>query len=907
MAAHFARNLSTGLILDSFGTNPRGQSLSGSNPCGADLQVRYKVQSRSGALAPEAPSRGPEFRTYITILAAAFSAIILALTISTSAQSLPETVEAINRARVTTRILFITAHPDDEWASLLTYLSRGLNADVALLTITRGQGGQNAIGPEQGAELGVIRTEELLAAGKRYGVRQFFTRAMDTGYVKTPEQAQKIWGGVALEDMVRVIRTFRPQVVINGWAGVHGGHGHHQQSGILTPQAIAAAADPKMFPEQIPEGLPAWKVTLDLRPARDPNVTGAVPIPINDVSPLWGKSYVDMGMEGHAQHRSQGTPSFFGNPFFRRPVSLVRENEKGDPAGSFEPKLLAESLGSLAEAFPSYREILGPSLNQTSAHLEAARRAALALNRSDAAKGLADAAKEIAKLREQVSRQNENGSAQLLWQLERVTEKIDLALHDDIALPMIVEADRHELVAGEEFSVDVSLLGKPAVPVKYTVDPSSLLVPKGWNVTVDKGAGGNAEGNKAEGDKNYKFKVEIPARATPPSSPGDVILPYPPPLVRIAPRIEIDGYSFAVPRTVDSMKATTTGIDTYPLELVPAVTLTPDPQQIMVPAERASQPLTLLTRVRYHGTKPAKVSVGLDAPKGWQLQPIAPLDFSGAGDQLIRFSVTPSANVAAGAYPLHPFAQLDGEKFTTSLEPIPALPTRDWSEPADVTVHVLNLAVPAHLRIGYVAASNDPIPDTLRQIGIQVDLLDEVALAFEDLSRYDAIVVGIRAYDLRPDLMRSNRRLLDYVQQGGSLVVQYQRDPQWVSAMPYTATMPGQTSRVTDANSPVHFLAPDNPLLNSPNKITLADFEGWDQERGLYFLGTFDSHHQPVLGLTDPGEPETNGSLVYARYGKGVYIYTGLSFFRELPAGVPGAYRLFVNLLSQTQHAAPHD
>jgi hypothetical protein len=377
--------------------------------------------------------------------------------------------------------------------------------------------------------------------------------------------------------------------------------------------------------------------------------------------------------------------------------------------------------------------------------------------------------------------------------------------------------------------------------------------------------------------------------------------------VRIAPRIEIDGYSFAVPRTVDSMKATTTGIDTYPLELVPAVTLTPDPQQIMVPAERASRTLTLLTRVRYHGTKPAKVSVGLHAPKGWELQPIAPLDFSGPGDQLIRFSVTPSANVAAGAYPLHPFAQLDGQKFTTSLEPIPSLPTRDWSEPADVTVHVLNLAVPAHLRVGYVAASNDPIPDTLRQIGIQVDLLDEVALAFEDLSRYDAIVVGIRAYDLRPDLMRSNRRLLDYVQQGGSLIVQYQRDPQWVSAMPYTATMPSQTSRVTDANSPVHFLAPDNPLLNSPNKITLADFEGWDQERGLYFLGTFDSHYQPVLGLTDPGEPETNGSLVYAHYGKGIYIYTGLSFFRELPAGVPGAYRLFVNLLSQTQHAQAHD
>jgi LmbE family N-acetylglucosaminyl deacetylase len=877
---------------------------------GSELQLRHNAQPRSRALAPEVQSYRRRIRAFITAFAFFLLAPEFAPSLfSTSAQSLPETVEAIDKARSNTRILFITAHPDDEWASLLTYLSRGLNADVGLLTITRGQGGQNAIGPEQGAELGVIRTEELLAADKHYGVRQFFTRAMDTGYVKTPEQAQKIWGGVALEDMVRVIRTFRPQVVINGWGGVHGGHGHHQESGILTPQAVAAAADPKMFPEQIAEGLPAWRVPLDLRVARD-NLSGAIDLPINDVSPLWGKSYVDMGMEGHAQHRSQGTPSFFGNPFFRRPVSLVREDAKGDPAGTFDAKLLAEPLRSLGEAFPSYRDILAPSLSQVETHLEAARGAALALHRSDAAKDLAEAAKEIATLQDEISKEKKDDAAQLLWELERGREKIDLALNDDIALPMIVEADRHELSVEESFSVDVSFLGKPAVPVKYTVDASSLLVPKGWNVAIDQ--------NGSDG-KEYKFKVEIPAGAKAPSSPGDVILPYPPPLVRIAPKIEIDDYSFAFAQTVESMKATTTGILTYPLELVPDVTLTPDPQQIMVPAERASQPVTLLVRVRYHGTQRAKVTVRLGAPEGWQVQADAsqriwfatngaiPLDFSTAGDELIRFSVIPSANTAPGAYLLHPQAQIGRisgvEKFTTSLEPIPTLPTHDWSEPADVTVHVLNLIVPAHLRVGYVAASNDPIPDTLRQIGIQVDMLDEVALAFEDLSRYDAIVVGIRAYDLRPDLMRSNRRLLDYVQQGGSLVVQYQRDPQWVSAMPYTATMPGQTSRVTDANSPVHFLAPDSPLLNSPNKITLADFEGWDQERGLYFLGTFDSQYEPVLGLTDPGEPETKGSLVYARFGKGVYIYTGLSFFRELPSGVPGAYRLFVNLLSQTQHA----
>jgi LmbE family N-acetylglucosaminyl deacetylase len=871
--------------------------------CGSPLQGRHKGPDVSGALAPEVPSRRAKSRALGLLLSALVPVATIA--VSTSAQSLPETVEAINKARVSTRILFITAHPDDEWASLLTYLSRGLNADVALLTITRGQGGQNAIGPEQGAELGTIRTEELLAADKHYGVRQFFTRAMDTGYVKTPEQAQKIWGGVALEDMVRVIRTFRPQVVINGWGGVHGGHGHHQESGILTPQAVAAAAEPKMFPEQIAEGLPAWTVPLEVRPARENNVAGAVPLPINDVSPLWGKSYVDMGMEGHAQHRSQGTPSFFGNPFFRRPVSLVRENEKGDPVGGFDAKLLAEPLPSLSEKFPQFREALAPALSNASAKLEAARKEALALDRTAAAHSLAEAGKEIEQLRNKLSSQK--AATQLVWELDQVKEKIDLALNDDVALPVLADADRHELVAGENFSVEINFLGQPAVPLDFSLDKKNVLVPSGWNAEVQK----NGEG------RNYKVTIGIPATAAPPDSPADAILPYPTALVRVAPRVEIAGYSFAVPRTVDSMKAATTGIETYPLELVPAVTLTPDPQQIMVPAERASQPVTLVARVRYHGTKPEKVRVGVDVSSSWQVLPeglfyiagdgLIHLSFSGPGDQLIRFTVTPPAHVAPGAYPLHPFAQLDGQKFTTSLEPIPSLPTRDWSEPADVTVHVLNLVVPAHLRVGYVAASNDPIPDTLRQIGIQVDMLDEVALAFEDLSRYNAIVVGIRAYDLRPDLMRSNPRLLDYVQQGGSLIVQYQRDPDWVSAMPYPAKMPPQTSRVTDANSPVHFLAPDSPLLNSPNKITLADFEGWEQERGLYFLGSFDSHYQPVLGLTDAGEPETNGSLVYARYGKGVYIYTGLSFFRELPSGIPGAYRLFVNLLSQTQQGAAHD
>jgi LmbE family N-acetylglucosaminyl deacetylase len=815
-----------------------------------------------------------------------------------SAQSLPETVEAINKSRVSTRILFITAHPDDEWSSLLTYLSRGLNADVALLTITRGQGGQNAIGPEQGGPLGVIRTAELLAAGKFYGVRQFFTRAPDTGYLKTPEQAAKIWGDVALEDMVRVLRIFRPSVVINGWGGVRGGHGHHQESGILTPQAVAAAADPKMFPQQIAEGLAPWKVSLVVRPARGSTI-GAVELPTNDVSPLWGKSYVEMGMEGHANHRSQGTPAFFGNAFFRRPVYLIRENEKGDPAGGFDAKLLAEPIATLASRLPSFQTLIAPALARADEQLAAARKSALTLDRPSAAKSLAEAGNAVAGLRQQISKRDGAEAAGAVWELDQLRKKIDRTLVDDVALTILAQAERHELVAGESFTVEVTLPGRSAVPVKWTLDKSNLLLPPGWTATP---------GDSKE-PSIYHFTVSIPADAKPPSSPGDAILPYPPPLVRVELRVNLDGYSFPIAQPVESVETATTGIHAYSLELVPAVTLTVDPQHVMVPLERAVEPVKLLARVRYHGTQAAKVAVGLDTPQGWSAQPIESLDFKGPGDQLIRFVVTPPARPPAGAYDLKPHAKLGDKVFRTSLEPIPTLPTRNWSEPAEAAIHVMDLAVPAHLHVGYVAAENDPLPEILRQIGIQVDLLDEVALAFGDLDRYDSIVVGIRAYELRPDLSRSNQRLLDYVHRGGSLVVQFQHDfsPGENFPAPYPAKLPENTSRVTDANSPVRFLTPDNLLLNSPNRITLADFGGWVQERGLYFWGTYDSHYQAVLGLKDPGESEATGALLYARYGKGVYIYTGLSFFRQLPAGVPGAYRLFVNLLSQTQHAAPQN
>ncbi len=824
-----------------------------------------------------------------------------------SAQTLADTVQAISKARVTTRILYVTAHPDDETAGLLAYLSRGLYADVAVLTITRGQGGQNAIGPEQDGPLGVVRTTELLAADSRYGTHQFFTRAVDPGFSKSPDRTMKIWGDqIPLEDMVRVIRMYRPQVVINGWGGVHFGHGQHQASGLLTPQAVADAADPSKFPDQIADGLPAWKVSLELRPGSfgfGPNATrtapGGVTLPVNDVSPLWGQSYVEMGMDGHAQHRSQGTPSFFGNPFFRRPPTLIVEHGQ-DGGGGFDTKALAESISSLADRYAQWQTAMAPTLAAADQDLATASKSALELDRTAAASSLAKAGKEIAGLRQKIASAGGADGAAALWDLDQITKRIDAALVDDIALPVDTQASRHELVADEDFKVDVNFLDKPATPAKWTVDKSSLRLPEGWSAKLDDA---DAQG------RNYHFTVSVPTGAKPPHSPADAVLPFPPALVTLALRMSVDDYDFTLEKAVESAEAQTTALVVYPLELVPAVTMTVEPAQVMVPEKRAAAPVDLLARVRYHGTKPATVSIGLDAPENWSVAPVAPLDFKQAGDQLVRYAVKSPEKIAPGAYALHPYAKLGDETFRTSVEPIPTLPTRNWSQPDDVTVHVLELTVPAGLHIGYIAGENDVLPETLRQVGIQVDLLDEVTLAFGDLSRYDAIVVGIRAYELRPDAMAANPRLLDYVQNGGTLLVLYERDFAWARLLPapFKAEMlsPNSAVRVTDQNSPVRFLAPDSPLLNSPNKITLDDFKGWEQERGLYFWSTWDPRYQAVLGLTDPGEQEATGGLVYARDGKGVYIYTGLSFFRELPDGVPGAYRLFVNLLSQTLHSTP--
>jgi hypothetical protein len=315
------------------------------------------------------------------------------------------------------------------------------------------------------------------------------------------------------------------------------------------------------------------------------------------------------------------------------------------------------------------------------------------------------------------------------------------------------------------------------------------------------------------------------------------------------------------------------------------------------------KPFDVFLRVHSYSEKPAKISVGLEVPDGITASAPVDVSFTGIGDQYARLTVTPPTKLDAGNFTITAYAGRGGEKFSTSLEPLPSMPTILWSEPAQCVVHAFDINVPADLHVGYISAEGEPIPDALRRLGISVEMLDTNALTFGDLSKYSALVVGVRAYELRPELAGANKRLLDYVSAGGTLVVQYNRDTIWDRLLPapYPAKIGTPTPRITDENAQVKFLKPDDPLLNRPNKITDADFQDWIQERGLYFWSDFDSRYTPLLSMHDPSEKDLTGGLVYTKFGKGTYIYTGLAFFRELPEGIPGAYRLFVNLLSASK------
>jgi LmbE family N-acetylglucosaminyl deacetylase len=810
-------------------------------------------------------------------------------------RGLPETIDAIDSARVTTRILYITAHPDDESGAVLTYLARGLHADVALLSLTRGEGGQNVLGPEQAPQLGLIRTQELLAATRGYGVKLYFTSARDFGYSKTPEETEKIWGDQVLDDMVYLIRDFRPNIIINGWGGVHSGHGHHQASGIWTPKAVELAADESYKTKNTCEDCGPWTTSQVLDVERGSDRPKGYALPLDEISALYGRSWRQLGLDSFANHRSQGITGFLGSSFLLRPIALVREDGK-----PFDPKSLAVNI---SERFKGCTPI-----ELADRDLEASREAVLQLAWKRAGEKISHAAALLGDAPKKCGptpfSQKEEAWEQLLDRTA-ASSRIDRAAALIAGLDVTALADRNNVTEGEEFRVMTHARCRTEADCK--VGESKFVSIEGLNQS------------KREGDleKGQTFTIQVEGNSKSPSGLlGSFASPdsqyqnsaAPAPLAEVWIRFRLAGHEYLHREPVKFFDANSTHADLVPLQIVPSYSLAVEPAQAVEILPGRQHDFDVLLRIHSYSSKPATIRVGLDAPSGWKSSDAAEVKFDGIGDRYAKLHVTPPAQVAEGNATLTAYARRGEEKFTTSIEPLPSMPTLLWEEPARCVVHSFEIEVPKNLHIGYITAESEPVPDALKMLGIQVDMLDPATLAFGDLSKFDAIVIGIRAYELRSDLPGANQRLFDYVSSGGTMVVQYERDFAWAGKnyAPYRAQIgsnrPGEPlPRITDETAAVTFLKPDDPFLNRPNKITAKDFDGWVQERGLYYWTDFDAKYTPLLAMHDPGEKDLNGGLVYTKYGKGTYIYTGLAFFRQLPEGVPGAYRLFVNLLSASR------
>jgi len=782
---------------------------------------------------------------------------------------------ALEKLRVTGSVLYVAAHPDDENTAMLAWFARGRKLRTEYLAMTRGDGGQNLIGPELGPALGVIRTQELLAARRVDGAEQRFTRAVDFGYSKGPEETFAFWGHDSiLADVVREIRRFQPDVIVTRFpTDGRGGHGHHTASAILAEEAFSAAADPARFPQCGP----AWRTKRLFwnafgRGNQRPE-PGWLNVDVGGYEPLLGRSWGEIAAESRSNHRSQG----FGVAERHGPLPNWLVPRLGDPA-----------TGDPFEGVDLSWRAFGPAGVRVDSLL------ALALAEYDPGR-----------------------PAALLPRLFEVRRAMAAV---PPVRPAVLAAKRAEL---ETLLRSCSGLWLEAVALEPAVVPGdsvrvavSVVNRLGADVTVRRVSAGAAtdESPGAFGDDAFTdtLTVAIP-RDVAPTQPywlrrppvggrydvaqlSEIGAPEDPPAIEAAVSLRLGGEDLDVRvpvayRWTDPVE----GERWRSLEIAPPASLRPD-QEVYAFPDRSPRVVTV--RVQAQRDRLAG-RVALSLPVGWTSEPpAADVSLAHAGDERhLYFTVTPAAGPAASV--LVATITVDGRRWSLEREVIdyPHIPVQVLHPPA--TARLVRADI-RHLgsRVGYVKGSGDAIPEALRQLGYVVVPLSDDDLEEGDLSRFDAIVTGVRAFNTRPALHAAQPRLLDWVAGGGTLVVQYNTTaagvPRTLGPWPLTLSH----DRVTDETARVKVLAPGHPLLTRPNVIGPADFDGWVQERGLYFANPADPRYERVLACHDPGEPDRDGGLLYARHGKGVFIYCAYAMFRQLPAGVPGAWRLFANLVS---------
>ncbi len=829
--------------------------------------------------------------------------------------------QMLRRLQTTASAMHTGAHPDDEDSGLIAYLARRENARTAYLALNRGDGGQNVIGQELFEGLGVIRTEELLQARRLDGGTQFFTRTMDYGFSKKREEAARIWGErEVLGDMVRAIRVFRPLVIISRFVGGPAdGHGQHQLAGYLTPLAFKAAADPNEFPEQLREGLAPWKARklyVSQSFVENPQNRPTLSVNTGEFNSLIGRSYFEIAMEGRSQHKSQemGMLELRG-----RQMSGMRLLEPARPPMGTESSVfdgIDTSITGIAALAGDNSE---PFMQKLKALQASAAEALTAYQPYSPEKLIPILARGHREARE-AEASTQNPVAQ---EFCREKQK-EFAAALQAAAGIVVDAlnSTETMVAGDSANVSVRVFAPDSSMVK--VVDTTLDVPAGWQaVKTDEPPQTPESGFRPRRENSFEasfFKVTSPsdAKLTQPywlESPrknytfdwtnagSNKNMPFAPSLLRAWVKLNIGGEEIAVERDVQFRYADDIrGEIRREVNVVPAVTVGLESDLLIAPTSNKAQKYRVVITVENNSAAPAKGSAKFKLPAGWTLTPAsASFDLPRKGDSTAAaFDVTVPANAKPDSYTLTAVAEMNGREYSKKVQDIayPHIQTHRIYTNADVSAKVLDLKV-APVRVGYIMGSGDKVPDAIRRMGINVTMLDEKALSTGDLSQFDTIVVGIRASQVRPDFVSNNGRLIDFMTNGGTLITQYQQSEYVrLNLPPYPAKMDGNF-RVTDENAEVKVLAPKHSIFNFPNKIGIADWQNWVQERNLYCFTDFDaSKYTALLGAHDEGEPERIGGMVYAQVGKGKYIYTAYSWFRQLPVGNPGAYRIFANMLS---------
>ncbi|MGB6974934.1 MAG: PIG-L family deacetylase [Terracidiphilus sp.] len=881
--------------------------------------------------------------------------------------------QTLKQLRTTASVLYIDAHPDDEDGSLLTYLSRGQGVRATLLTLNRGEGGQNLMSADTNDALGLIRTNELLKADEYYGVHQLWGTEVDFGFSKTQQESFAQWTHRrVLYDAVLAVRRTRPQIIVATFVGgVSDGHGQHQVSGEIAQEVFKAAADPNVFPDQLKNGLTPWQVSavysripfaritskgiLDYAtgkwaPARFRNyVTGAwidgalstdVTIPVGTFDLTLGRSYTQIARTGWGMQKSQNggaNPALTGpgDSSFHRwavaPQAAAHGTSASDNNLYDNSKVAIDtSLSGLARlAGPNPPAWLTSGLHQLDSGLAQFLAACPCHVGVDTAHRLAPLYRQTLELRQKVaaSSLDARDKSDLLFELDQKINEFQTAFKDLLGLNFVAFRTRESNVRsggfrggsadetprsvspGETFRVRIHT----SIGVPNTAD--KVRVMKTWfeHLTAEPWKGGEPISNVTLQSTDAVFSMTVPADAAPTEpyfTRPNIEQPYynihneawrersfaPYPLSAWA-EFSFDGLPIRLGQVVQTLQRVTGPGGFYePLVVTPTIGVRVDPEARILPLDGAP----LAVHVTVHTQSAAEGTIRLDLPDGWRAMPSqANFQQSAAGDtDPITFSVTPAA-AHTGAYSIQAVITSAGHTYKTGWRSVgyAGLRPTNLYRAARLETRKVDVKVAPGLRVGYVMGTGDLIPQALEGLGVTPHLLTADDLASGNLSAYNVILIGIRAYSVRPDLLAAKARLDDFVRNGGTLVVQYQSG-NFPAPLPLSL---GRAERVVDETAPVKILAPDNPLLTFPNRITSADFDGWVEERGHSFLGSWGPAFTALTETADPGQDPQRGGLVVARDGKGTFIYVAYALYRQTPELVPGAYRILANLVSAGQ------